>query len=402
MYQSDKATAAANGSPIETGPVPRSNKRRHSSDSDDAAMEEDNESEEDSRKKRSKTGVTNDDGNGAPSPNSTSRNAITIDTGIPTHRRETSSGSAGNKTKNNPTSPPAPLSRRTSGTPALGVEMSIASRPATPSSSSSTTPKNGSNVGAAKSPLISQDSKMSLRSSCTVSASLPTPARQPVQPGPTLPISSKITPQKPGGSGTQTSNDTTAPSSSTPPRTLAGSAEGLDETEWAAFEADIAAISSESKKTYDEDAVISAPALTAEQIALRKDEEERHRREEEQATVMESVIEGEKEDASRALEEEFEEMEELENRVRRLKNKMERLRRESAVRFDAIALAEARKPVGVGKINERFIPEDEIKTEMKREQERGASEDDDEEEGEETDEDDGENEVWRGGFRLRA
>ncbi|PCD43842.1 hypothetical protein AU210_002931 [Fusarium oxysporum f. sp. radicis-cucumerinum] len=91
--------------------------------------------------------------------------------------------------------------------------------------------------------------------------------------------------------------------------------------EWAAFEADIAATTA----TYDEDATISAPAMTAEEVAAadaQKEEEAEKRRA--QADVD---LEDEKEEATRALEEEFEEMEELEARVKRLKDKREALRK---------------------------------------------------------------------------
>ncbi|KAG7144023.1 hypothetical protein HYQ46_007231 [Verticillium longisporum] len=94
----------------------------------------------------------------------------------------------------------------------------------------------------------------------------------------------------------------------------------VDEDEWAAFEADIAAES----VPYADDAVISAPAMTAEEHAAnaRTEEEEREKR----RLAAEKDVADEKEEATRALETEFEEMEELEARVRKLKERREALR----------------------------------------------------------------------------
>lgn len=94
----------------------------------------------------------------------------------------------------------------------------------------------------------------------------------------------------------------------------------VDEDEWAAFEADIA--TAEAQVTAANDAVISAPAMTAEDIKKRTAEEEYNSRKEKQ----EAEIEGDKEDAARKMEEELEEMESLEARVRKLRAKREELR----------------------------------------------------------------------------
>jgi hypothetical protein len=103
---------------------------------------------------------------------------------------------------------------------------------------------------------------------------------------------------------------------SIPPKAAA-----VDEDEWAAFEADIAA----AEAPVAEDAVISAPAMSAAELAAKSKEEEIARQKEQQ----EAETEGDKEDAARKLEDEFEEMEELEERVRKLKEKREALRLKS-------------------------------------------------------------------------
>lgn len=95
----------------------------------------------------------------------------------------------------------------------------------------------------------------------------------------------------------------------------------VDEDEWAAFEADIAAAEVPTN-TYD-DGVISAPAMSAAELAAKDKEEDNKRKRERQ----EAELEGDKEDAARKLEEEFEEMESLEQRVKRLREKREALRK---------------------------------------------------------------------------
>jgi zinc finger protein 830 len=104
----------------------------------------------------------------------------------------------------------------------------------------------------------------------------------------------------------------------------------VDEDEWAAFEADIAA----TEAPIAEDAVISAPAMSAAELTAKSKEEELARRREQQ----EAETEGDKEDAARKLEDEFEEMEELEERIRKLKEKRDTLRLRSG---DAVAVTQA-------------------------------------------------------------
>lgn len=93
----------------------------------------------------------------------------------------------------------------------------------------------------------------------------------------------------------------------------------VDEDEWAAFEAEIAAAEDAPRA---EDAVISAPAISAEELATKaRQEESAHRKERHEAE-----LEGDKEDAARKLEDEFEEIEKLESRLQKLKEKREALR----------------------------------------------------------------------------
>jgi hypothetical protein len=99
----------------------------------------------------------------------------------------------------------------------------------------------------------------------------------------------------------------------------------VDEDEWAAFEADIA--TAEAQVQAANDAVILAPAMSAEDIMKKTAEEEYNARKERQ----EAEIEGDKEDAARKMEEELEEMESLEVRVRRLREKREELRKKESL-----------------------------------------------------------------------
>jgi zinc finger protein 830 len=179
----------------------------------------------------------------------------------------------GDNSKEQNLTPPR-LTRRTSTTPSQGIEMQIPSRPATPAH------RDGSSAS--------------------------TPGGQP----------NNLTTQN----GT-TTLPSRRPSSLATDERQAATAASVDEAEWAAFEADIAATTA----PYDEDAVISAPAMTAEEAAAADAQKEEEA--EKQRAQADADLEDEKEEATRALEEEFEEMEELEARVRRLKEKREALRK---------------------------------------------------------------------------
>lgn len=210
---------------------------------------------------------------------------------------------------NKPTTPP--LTRRQSGTPAVGVEMRIPSRPATPvalregSASTSgmstvTTPK-AAPVG--RSPLIPQDAGM---------AKLPQQA----------PTSAKP-------------SDTSVP---------------VDDDVWAAFEADLVHGANKSPAVAgfaNSEAVISAPAMSATELAAKSEEEDQEKR----RTLADIQIEDEKEDATRALETEFEIMEELEARAKKLRERREALRRQSITEATAAVPEKAQKGPALGKEN---------------------------------------------------
>ena len=108
------------------------------------------------------------------------------------------------------------------------------------------------------------------------------------------------------------------PTTTSKPVQITSTEPNVDEDEWAAFEADIAAV--EAPEAID--VVISAPALSAAEIEAKSVEDLNAKRKEQQ----EAEFEGDKEDAARKLEDEFEEMEGLEQRVRRLREKREALR----------------------------------------------------------------------------
>ncbi|KAL1888755.1 hypothetical protein Cpir12675_006052 [Ceratocystis pirilliformis] len=157
--------------------------------------------------------------------------------------------------------------RRLSGAPSAGMEIQIPSRPATPSRSTIQSATSGSSDMA-----------------------LPTPNADSVS---------------------------VSAAEKRPTTTDAGA---IDEDEWAAFEADIAATTT----AYSADATISAPAMTAEEVATAAEQSAKEGHKE--PTMKQ--IEEEKEDAKRLLESEFEEMEELEAKVRQLKEKREALRKQ--------------------------------------------------------------------------
>ncbi|KAJ9640357.1 hypothetical protein H2199_005896 [Coniosporium tulheliwenetii] len=111
----------------------------------------------------------------------------------------------------------------------------------------------------------------------------------------------------------------------------------VDEDEWAAFERDIAAPLPEPPAiaAYSAAATIQAAPMSAEELAAQAREgqtEQRGRREAE--------LEAEKEDAARHLEEEFDEMEALEARARRLRERREQLRRGSVSTAEAVPTGE--------------------------------------------------------------
>ncbi|KAI1123248.1 hypothetical protein F5Y10DRAFT_252125 [Nemania abortiva] len=248
------------------------------------------------------------------------------------------SGVEGNKEK---TQTPPGLSRRISGTPVHGVEIAIPSRPATPLA--------GSN-SAVSTPKATTSRSRSLVGSETSSTS------------------GALLAQQQGATSTPISNDLLAapapnilptPSTSNIATVTQASSGAVDETEWAAFEAEMTALdaaappaglngTSAPSHLYA-DATISAPALTAAQVAAKSQEEENERRKH----AADAEIADEREDATRALEAEFEEMEELEGRVRRLKERREELRKESVMNLRAAATLKVGAKGADGKENVR-------------------------------------------------
>lgn len=99
----------------------------------------------------------------------------------------------------------------------------------------------------------------------------------------------------------------------------------VDEDEWAAFEADIA--TAEAQAQVENDAIISAPAISAQELAKKTAEEDYTAKKERQ----EAELEGDKEDAARKMEEELQEMESLEARVKKMREKREALRKKEGL-----------------------------------------------------------------------
>jgi hypothetical protein len=92
----------------------------------------------------------------------------------------------------------------------------------------------------------------------------------------------------------------------------------VDENEWAAFEREVAPLAAEKPKPNYASATITAAPVTADQIKAQEDEDRRRR--------LETEAEDEKEDELGKLAEEFDVMEEMEDRVRRLRAKRDALR----------------------------------------------------------------------------
>lgn len=156
-------------------------------------------------------------------------------------------------------------------------------------------------------------------------------------------------------------DDLEAPSQ---PPTQVPQAAVVDEAEWAAFERDMAAL--EQQRQPAQQATISAAPMTAEEIAAQAREEQSVQKK----GQRELEIEGEKEDAELALQNEFDEMEELEDRVRRLREKREALRRvreaEDEILPDASVTKGADAPA--------------LRPDMSLDQEEGHDDDDDDDE----------------------
>ncbi|OPB40602.1 hypothetical protein A0O28_0006820 [Trichoderma guizhouense] len=164
--------------------------------------------------------------------------------------------------------------------------------------------------------------------------------------------------------------------------------EQVDEDEWAAFEADIAA------QDYSDDAVISRPAMTAEEAAAAaatQAEEDAAQNPESRKSKADAEIEDEREEATRALEDEFEEMQELEARVQRLKEKREALMRKRSETLTQDQADDVQTAVKV--VSD---PQDEGKENVHTTGDSAKADADDDDEDDEDEEDD-----WDG-FRFRT
>ncbi|ROV87865.1 hypothetical protein VSDG_09555 [Cytospora chrysosperma] len=270
-------------------------KRKHDEAGSDVEMDDAEAEEEAMRKKRSKTTEID-------SPTTSKPTAAAANNGR--------DDSVADKDAGKPTSKitPPSLVRRISGTPSHGVELQIPSRPATPSASGTSAASTPRATSMGRSPLMPPEVQ---------SGGLP--AKQS---------------QKAAFATTTSTNPVTSevPTSSTAAVTTADD----EDDDWAAFEAETSK-RTKSAGAYASDAVISAAPLTAEELAAKIAEEEHERR----RAVADIELEDEKEEATRALETEFEEMEELEARVRRLKERREALRKGSMQSGNAtIAAAE--------------------------------------------------------------
>lgn len=220
------------------------------------------------------------------------------------------------------------LARKKSTMPSQGVEVQIPSRSSTPihhrehSSSSSV----HSQLTAGPAAAITATTAITTSLPSRQASNLATPASSSSM------MSVQYTNPQPSTTATTTTDQPAAPS------TAQAQAQQVDEDEWAAFEADMAATTT-AEPSYD-DAVISRPAMTAEESAAAKEaataaaEANATQNPESRKSKADADIEDEREEATRALEDEFEEMQELEARVQRLKEKREALlrhRRESLV-----------------------------------------------------------------------
>jgi hypothetical protein len=98
----------------------------------------------------------------------------------------------------------------------------------------------------------------------------------------------------------------------------------IDEDEWAAFEREVVA---PTRIPYIPAAAMAVPTISAAPVSAKELAAQQRKEREELAKAREADIEGDKEDATRLLEEEFDEMAQLEERVRRLKERREELRK---------------------------------------------------------------------------
>ncbi|KAI1204084.1 uncharacterized protein F4807DRAFT_375673 [Annulohypoxylon truncatum] len=307
-------------------------------------------------------------------------------------RRKRSRASVGEKRQ----TPPV-LGRRASNAPVQGVEIAIPSRPATPaagSNSATSTPK-GAPVG--RSPLIGGSAEAQTGGTpMSISTPTSTPSTSAQNNNNNgngngnLPISTQSLASQ---SATATANPTTNNNHNNDSTSQATS-NAVDEAEWAAFEAEIAT-ASEAPGTNGNDpynsATISAPALSAAQLAAKSEEEENERRKHQ----LDAQMADEREDATLALEAEFAEMEELESRVRRLKQRREELRKGSVANLRATATTTTTGGGGGGGGDDSDISMTKSPAGGKENESTGVIEEEDDEDEEDEDEDEDDWDVFR-------
>ncbi|KAL8818017.1 MAG: hypothetical protein Q9223_003261 [Gallowayella weberi] len=126
----------------------------------------------------------------------------------------------------------------------------------------------------------------------------------------------------------------------------------VDEDEWAAFQREVASPPPETSALTATADISAAPMTAAELAAQSREQASRQAKER-----LEAEVEGEKEDAARQMEEEFEEMAELEDRVRRLREKREQLRVNRAKGSEEMANDDEKVPPD-GVVSNGHAPED--------------------------------------------
>ncbi len=307
----ERAQAKPDGGELETASAQaQSHKRKLDEDRDEemADIPEAEEEEEPMRKKRSRPDMTV---------------SISAEPVSPSDQRPSPHGSlsegSGKKDEAarrmpNSLTPPM-LQRRTSGTPVLGVEMQIPSRPATP-------------IGPTRDGMGGSGS-----ASAASASALSTPKMQPPGKSPLIPSNAGFVAGNGAAATQETGSSAAGPLAQGP----------VDEDEWAAFEADMLggqAPGARGAAPVSADAVISAAAMTAEQLAAKGAEEDQEKRK----ALADIELEDEKEEATRALEDEFEEMEELEARVQKLKERREALRQKPGSGGETAASARVLDP----------------------------------------------------------
>ncbi|KAH7027995.1 uncharacterized protein B0I36DRAFT_328409 [Microdochium trichocladiopsis] len=364
-------------------------KRKLDDVEDDDDMDDAADSDEAAASLRAKRSKTGQDGNG-----STARPPPTLNTN--------NASAATGATREKTISPPI-LGRRASNTPVQGVEIAIPSRPATPlaRSDSATSTPNITIAASSRSPLASIEDPAPGRAGAS-GTNNNNNSRGPISIE-ALQIPSHVS------RGVSVSSTAVQPPTPLPERIAPASAAAIpavDESEWAAFEADIASAAADDRpasastapapvaaaSSLYADATISAPAMTKAELEAKSQEEMNEQRKQ----LLDAQIAGEKEDAARALEEEFDEMEELEGRVKRLKERREQLRKGSLANIKASAADAAGEEVRVnGKAAMTHAIAEGKENGSAAMQGPGAGEDEDE------DDEDEEEDEWDG-FRFRA